>query len=276
MATTTLTTAEQSALVRIECSIAQNRADREAAFRLVYRSYLRSGLIEPNPFEMRVTPFHLEDTTQVFVARVHSSRIDGEIVATLSLVEDGSRGLPMESIFQKEVEQRRNQGLSISEVTCFADRRRNIRRFLPMFQALGRMMSQYARSIGIDQLLVTVHPRHVRFYSRYLGFDVISDPCPHPYVRGHLAVAMCMDFEQIDRQPPSCYDIFFGERIPADQLIARPMEEMERKHFEPMAAHCDPNHPMCLFPADADHQPREVRGQPADETALQFRESPHG
>ena len=53
--------------------IAGERAEREAAFRLVYNSYLHAGLGEANRNAMRVTPYHLLESTQVFIA-VHRRR----------------------------------------------------------------------------------------------------------------------------------------------------------------------------------------------------------
>ncbi|HEX7447584.1 MAG TPA: hypothetical protein VF306_08570, partial [Pirellulales bacterium] len=82
--------------------VADSFAEREAAFRLVYAAYTRAGLIEQNPFQMRVTPYQLLDTTDMFVA-VQA----GEVISTVSLVSDGEIGLPMEAIYDHEVEKLR-------------------------------------------------------------------------------------------------------------------------------------------------------------------------
>ena len=52
----------------VEYKIANSREERAAAFRLVYDAYLKGGLGEPNPHQMRVTPYHLLPGTEVFIA----------------------------------------------------------------------------------------------------------------------------------------------------------------------------------------------------------------
>src|SRR5262245_36520503 len=64
--------------------IAASRPDREAAFRLVYQAYRRVDLMEPNEFGMRVTPYHLLPTSDVFIAM-----LDEAVICTLSLIGDG-------------------------------------------------------------------------------------------------------------------------------------------------------------------------------------------
>ena len=83
----------------IRCRIARTREEREAAFRLVYSSYLRSGLGEMNSHEVRVTPYHLLPTTEVFIAEYRN-----EVIFTMSLVADGAMGVPMEHVYGEEID----------------------------------------------------------------------------------------------------------------------------------------------------------------------------
>src|SRR5690606_20081192 len=97
-----------------------------------------------------------------------------EAFSTVSLIEDGAFGLPLERTYPAEVEQRRAAGLRLGEVSCLADRRQDFRRFLPVFVALNRWMIQFAQAQQIDQVLVAVHPKHARFYTQYFGFEVVG------------------------------------------------------------------------------------------------------
>jgi hypothetical protein len=126
------------------CAIARRKSEREAAFRLIYNAYVRAGLGVPNEFGMRVTPYHLLPTTTIFVASLRDP--DRDVFATVSLVGDGAFGLPLERVYPAEVHQRREQGLSLAEVSCLADRRSDFRRFFPVFCALNRVMIQFARA----------------------------------------------------------------------------------------------------------------------------------
>ena len=74
----------------MEFKIASCAAEREAAFRLVHSRYLQSNLDAENPYDLRITPHHLLDSTTIFVGIN-----DGEVVSTISMVEDSELGLPM-------------------------------------------------------------------------------------------------------------------------------------------------------------------------------------
>ena len=214
--------------------MARSRKDRHGAFQLVYNSYVRSGLGVPNRHEMRVTPFQLNSGSQIFVA------VLGEkVVSTVTLVSDSEMGLPMEFMFAAEIGTLRAQGRRIAEVSCLADRRQEPRRFLDTFSELTRLMAQFARYEGIQNLLVSVHPRHARFYTRYLGFQPISDRvanCPH--VQDHPAVALHLDFEHIDRERPECWDEFFGVWLTRKELLPYVIGREEREELAEVARVC--------------------------------------
>ena len=209
--------------------IAATQQERAAAFRLVYGSYLRARLGGPNPHGMRVTPYHLLPTTEIFLAQV-----EAEAVSTVSLVTDGELGLPMESVYRKEVALRRERGLLLGEVSCLADRRSHLKRFFPVFLRLSRLMVQYARKQGLDELLVAVHPKHARFYRRFMDFETIGEETAYPAVRNRPAVALRLDFARIDRERPESYDTFFGQPLPDEQLRPQPIPPAQRDYFGPM------------------------------------------
>jgi hypothetical protein len=213
----------------IEYRIASTRAERAAAFRLVYRSYLRTGLGEPNPWEMRVTPYHSLPTTEVFLATLR-----GACIFTMSLVIDGELGVPMEAIYGSEVARLRGEGLSFGEVSCLADRRRAMRGFFPVFLRMARLVVQYSWRRGLDQLLVACHPKHARFYERLLGFQRIGDLKAYPTVRNHPAVALSMDLAQLAWQHPKVHEMLFDEMIPVEQLEPRPIAAADRHYFGAM------------------------------------------
>jgi hypothetical protein len=204
----------QSKRTGLDYRLARTAEERLGAFRLIHNCYVQSGLGEPNVLGLRATPYQILPTSQIFVGVIR-----GEVVSTVSLIGDGELGLPMESMFFAEVAALRYQGQRLAEVSCLADRRQDGRRFLATFSELTRLMAQYARYEGIENLLITVHPRHARFYTDYLGFEHLSDrvaACPH--VQGHPAVALRLEFARIDRDRPACWDEYFGEWIARQEL----------------------------------------------------------
>ena len=156
--------------VDISYRIAGTREEREAAFRLLYASYLRGGLGEINRYQMRVTPYHLLPTTEMFIAEYQ-----GQVIFTMSLVTDGALGVPMEHVYG---------GGDRRPATARAALRRD---FLPgrpprehaavlsCLSPRSRVMVQYAHRQGLDAVLAAVHPKHARFYRRCFDFRVMGE-----------------------------------------------------------------------------------------------------
>lgn len=191
--------------------VAVTREELAGAFRLVQDAYVRAGLADQLSGMMRVTPYHVLETTDVFVA-VHRSEFGEEnVVATVSLVRDGELGMPLECVYGAEVERLRASGLRLAEVTCFADRRTDARRFLTTFCELNKQLVRCARHHRVDQLLAAVHPRHAKFYERYVGFESFGRETSYPTVCNQPAVAMVLDFERIDREQPRCFQRLFAD-----------------------------------------------------------------
>lgn len=216
--------------IDLEYRIANNRWDCLEAFQLVYETYLNRGLIQPNHFRLRVTPYHLLPTTQTFLAVQNR-----KVICCVSLIGDGELGLPMESIYDREVDEARSQGLYVGEVSCLASTQSDFRKFLPIFVQLTRLMAQHARNNGMHQFLIAVHPKHARFYERFMGFQQIGPLREYPNVHDAPAVACCLDFDRIDRERPKCWNDFFGTPLPESQLIACPMSADEINYFRPAA-----------------------------------------
>ena len=226
----------------IESRIAATRLEMTQAFRLTYQSYVQSNLIERNRFQMRVSPYHLLPTSHVFIAVVRSATRH-EVVCTLSLIGDGELGLPLECCYQDEVASLRNHGLRIAEVSCLAFacrhsvRASGVRPFWRVFLELNRLVADFAQANQIDGLVIATHPRHARFYQRMMGFKQIGGITAFPTVRNSPAVACCMEFRQVHRQRPPCYDaIFGGQPDPRTWLGAEPISTDDRNHFRKVAS----------------------------------------
>jgi len=214
---------------KLAVKIASQPREIQEALGLVYQAYRRCGLIEPNPFRMRVTPYHLRETTEIFVAI-----LGGEVTCTLSLVRDGELGLPMESIYGEEVAWRRAQGVSVAEVSCLADRRHNLVRSLSVLVQVMGLMAQSARRRGVDELLIAVHPRHAEFYERFIGFQVIGEEREYERVCNKPAVALALDLNRLAVIHPRAYKRFFGLPFPEEELEYRPISDEFRAELSMM------------------------------------------
>lgn len=216
------------------CRIATTMQDRLAAFGLVYDKYLSKGMLHPNRYQLRVTEYHLLDTTTVFVA-VRKE----QVIATVTLIGDGALGLPLDAVHPDITGDARRKGLCVGEVSCLAFQKQDFKHVLPVFIDLTRVMAQYARKNRMDQFLIACIPQHARFYCRYLGFEQIGTVRPYPTVCNTLGVACCLDFARIDRERPDCYDRYFADRLPEAALRSVPMSAFERDAFAQVVEHTE-------------------------------------
>lgn len=212
--------------------VASTKEEMAAALSLVYSAYLAAGLEKENSYKMRVTPYHLLPTTDVFFAEMGK-----EFVLTMTLVRDGALGLPMESVYRDEVNALRSQGQKLAEVTCLADQCSKfggVSFFLPAYLDLSRLLAQYAKKHGVETLVAVLHPRHVRFYRSVLGFKQFGEKKSYPGVNNNPAIPMMANFEEVRRDCPECYDRIFGEPVSPTLLNSQPISAEHRKYFAPM------------------------------------------
>ncbi len=216
---------ETSTIDGVTYKIASCQEEREEAFRLVHDAYVTEGLMEPNAYRMRVTPWHLVPTTDIFVAIY-----EDEVVYTITLISDDSRSVPMHAIYPDEVDALRAAGGYFAEVSCLASRRGcfSPHKMFDVFVQLVGLMFQYARYNDLQQLLIAVHPRHARFYRRALGFEQIGDLKAYQAVRSNPAVACAHDFARLDLQPYLLYDRVYATRFDWRDLLRQPMLPEQR------------------------------------------------
>lgn len=200
----------------IDYKLAESESELLGAFQLIYQEYLRAGLTRPSSRALRITPWHLLPTTEIFVAKVNT-----EVIATLTLVRDGELGMPLESIYMEEVAARRIMGLRMAEVSCLADRRDDPKRSMRVLTHLMGLMAQVAQCREVDELLIAVHPRHARFYARYIGFEMFGLQKSYSAVCDKPAIALELKLNELARNRPEVYQRYFVPPFPEASLKRR-------------------------------------------------------
>lgn len=222
--------------------VACSRAQYRAAFRLTYDAYLRQGLTMPNPLRMRILPHQLLQTSWVFTA----TRA-WKVVATLSLLEDGRLGLPMDELYAAEINRIRAQGQRLAELTCLAHRARvdnTMRNRGKAVTTLGTFMkhvASFAVQRGIDSFVMCVHPRHVSFYHRHYGFRVCGPDRCCPWANSQPATPLRLDQRRI-RAALRVFEALDGDHQPgglqANEI--RPVSPAVTNHFLNQLAEASP------------------------------------
>jgi hypothetical protein len=192
--------------------LARTEAELKICFEILYEAYLHAGLVETNPLRMRLTPFHLLSTTEVFVAKACD-----QVNSTLTMAGDGELGLPMDTIYSEETRWLRSKGFRLAEIGSLADRRHSTVKFVKVFKELAKLVVQVAQERGFNGLVIATHPRHAGFYIRSFGFTQIGGLTNCPYARGNPAVALLLDFCSI--RGTKYEQRLFAPRFAAPELL---------------------------------------------------------
>jgi hypothetical protein len=163
---------------------------RSSARILVNRMYAWRG------YHHTVLPAHGSDNRLTLVAEEHD-----ETVGTMTVGFDGPEGLLVEEVFAGEVAALRALGHRVCEFTKLAMDR--VVRSKRVLASLFHVAYIYAHLLNkYDRLLIEVNPRHVRYYEKMLGFEVLSGERMNLRVNAP-AVLLCLDlshaYDQIGR-----------------------------------------------------------------------------
>ena len=230
----------------IEVKIASEHTEWEEAYDLVGASYRSRGYEAADTRGVRFTPCHALPDTTTFVAK-H----EGRVLTTFSLVPDNTLlGLPLEKLYEDEVQELRKHGRRLAEVTTLADSGLNLREFLQVFKSLIRLLMQYHVRHGGDTWVFTVNPRHRNFYAKVMGCVQLGPCRSYDTVQGAPAEAFLLDLNLLRANAPQMYDELFGKPLPAASLVPTPMPAHLVRYFG--------NNSSQTTPREVDHVLRYV------------------
>jgi hypothetical protein len=177
---------------RPSIKIAETRDELEQAFSLVYREYQRLGYTkEPNGSMIYLSIYHILPETAVFIFKSYLT-----VISTLTQIFDSTIfGLPMDSLYQEELDALRNGNRKLAELSALATPRET--RWRNLFMHLCRAMFCYAMYENVNDLCIMVNPKHVEFYKRIFLFEDLGPEKYYPNV-GAPAVALRLNLDDID------------------------------------------------------------------------------
>jgi hypothetical protein len=157
------------------------------SLRLVQRRYELRGYLPGGADHADLTLYHVLPGSRTILIKAAE-----RIVATATYVPDSPLGLPSERVFGPEVDEIRSAGRRLVEISGLAIEesvRAHDRAKLAVW--LFQTIEDLARSSGnTDDLVITVNPRHVPYYSGRLGFNQVAGPRPFAAVQGADAVLL--------------------------------------------------------------------------------------
>jgi len=176
---------------RLNARLARSVNDVLAAWRLVYSVYQRRSLIPENPAQLHTLPQAVSENSAVVLGRCGR-----RLVSTISSYLDSPLGLPLENVYPAEVADLRYAGRRICEIGLFADERAWITRSTDSMFELMRFGYSYARYQQADDILIGVHPKHVRFYQRSLDFEPIGEERVYASLNDHPVVPLRLNLHE--------------------------------------------------------------------------------
>lgn len=213
---------------------AQSFEDLRSCFSLIYRGYLKRGYCQKNPVEMHYSYYSLLPRSRTFVLRKKEN-----LLGTISLIVDSPCGLPMDTLFKKEIDVIRHNGGKVAEVSLLAlDQKEsnkkvfsltNFDKHLRLFR-LFKIMYEYARfTAGVTDLIIGVHPKHTTLYN-YLQFKPFgpvkdySGACDNPALPMHLNLiaveeSYCASLKEFFLKEMTPLDVLKGGIQLTDKMI---------------------------------------------------------
>lgn len=176
--------------------VAADRRTRERAYQLAFRLYLERGYVSASQEARIVSAFDLHPDTLTLLAE----DINGQDLATVSLVFDSARGLPSDEIFGEELGALRARNLRLVEVTRLAisDAYGPSKALLI---ALFNLCFVFGRRVmNFDHSVIEVNPRHVKYYSRMFHYEATGPLRACPRVNDAPAQLLGLDLEVYDRE----------------------------------------------------------------------------
>ncbi|MBI1370215.1 MAG: hypothetical protein GC162_16385 [Planctomycetes bacterium] len=196
-----------------------------AAWELVYRCYLRAGMITSNHAGVHTLRRLVAPRTVVI-----NGAIDRLTVSTLTACLDDPAGLPADELFADEVNALRRAGRVPFELGLFADRRERLFRSIDAMLELSRFAVYFGLSSGATDALMTSSPEQVTVLNHLFGFEPIGSARPDPRLNGRPVVLVRLDWQaQIKTDPPFGGLAYFQDRAIGTDHFA------DRFNFDPAA-----------------------------------------
>lgn len=164
---------------------ARRLVDVQTAWRIVYERYVDKNLIHKNAFGIHTVPQAVGRNACI----IHQAN-NAAAGSTLTLMGDSSAGLPLDSVYARELDALRWQGRGLVEVGLLAESQRGVRRGARALFDLMRWAVYYTLHIDYTDIIIGVHPRHVRFYTRCFGLKNFAQPTDYPLVNDNPVVPL--------------------------------------------------------------------------------------
>jgi len=204
----------------IEFKVVDTLDELEQSYNLIYKAYVTRGYVKPHHSEMRIGIYNLLPDTRTFIAKK-----DDLVIMTLTLIPDSPLGLPMDEIYNIEMDFLRYHGRKAAELSGLAVHETLSGKGMFIFLALVKLVYFYARSAGIDDFCIAVHPKHESFYENVLLFEHLGEEKLYSCVRNSPALGKRLNLhtfeKRLSRRNRHLYRFVCEQEHPFSQTISK-------------------------------------------------------
>jgi hypothetical protein len=137
-------------------------------WRLVYQQYVRSALIEANPFSVFTYPEYIGRNSAVILGKSGDKSI-----CSVSAVLDSKHRLPLDAYFHDELDSLRNENKKLIEIGLLANQSEAASPFYII--ELLSSIARFGVYSNFHDYVIGVHPRRAKFFKHFFGFNQIGE-----------------------------------------------------------------------------------------------------
>lgn len=236
---------DQSAKLEFNIKIANTLEERDAVFRLGYKTYLAKGYIKKNAEERLICDYDFNHETVILIVQDKKKNIAGSV----TLVFDGTIDLPAKKVYSHELKEIKKLGNKTAEFCRFVinpDFRHSKEILILLFNYAAIFINSVKK---YDGLAIEVTPRHTNYYQSLLHFDKVGSEKCCPQVQNTVGVLLYLsasryqafikgkvDLQKTEKKDRSLYPYFLSSE--QEKLVAyylqrqvKPMTEEEKMYF---------------------------------------------
>jgi len=212
----------------LNLKIAFGRRELSEAFRLVYRRYRDKGYAASHSSKMLYHPSFGQPSSRTIVATTTGD----EIVGTVTVVGDNKYGFQLDPFYRAEIRDLQKSGRRLGEVTCLAIKPTSRLRPREVFFGLTHFMIHYAFLQKFDDLLISIHPRHHRFYWHHFRVSPLGSCHSHTAACDNPAIGCRMDLYHLGRNVDADIRESYLKGVrPESHYNGPPISEDDHRHF---------------------------------------------
>ena len=206
--------------------IAETKEELEGAYRLLYDSYLRTGLMDPHPNQMRCNVYQSLPYTTTVICKEGN-----RIIGTIGIIKDSPIGFPSDKVFKEQNDFYRKKGFHLCELSALAVSPGNRGNHEVSLSLMKFMYFYITRYMNCTMMCATIHPRAFDFYAALFSFQRNGEIVKYEFANGALATHISgecapiegfMKFAYKDVEPEyNLYNFIFLHESPAMQFPKR-------------------------------------------------------